>query len=351
MGWENRPYYRESSGSSLPAPLHFLLFGSVPLFTVFGIRVRAHASLLLVAALYLIFGFSDEYPWPYRFEFVGILIGLVLFHEFGHCFAARSVGGDADEIVLYPLGGLASTMSPRRPGATFNTILGGPAVNAFICVACFAAMWGIGYRQSWNPWMPTYWGHAISPAAATVAIHLHLIFVISYYLLLFNLLPIYPLDGGQMLQAALWAKSSWHQSMLWACMVGMIGAVPLAVIGLLRGGGLLLTFIMANCFFNCLMQRRQLIAMGPIDFEDQVDFSQSLHEPKQRRRRRMSRRKINSLRREAAREATEATRIDSILAKVSEHGMHSLTYIERRYLKKATERQRRRDVELKQQGL
>jgi Zn-dependent protease len=353
MGWENRPYYRESSGSSMPAPLHFLLFGSVPLFAVFGIRVRAHATLLVVAVLFLIFGFGPDYPWPYRFEVVGILAALVLFHEFGHCFAARWVGGDADEIVLYPLGGLAMTMSPRRPGATFVTVAGGPAVNAIVCIACFLGMLSIGVRQSWNPWSPVVFGHAVSPAAATAMLHLNLVFAISYYLLLFNLLPIYPLDGGQMLHAAMWPKLGWHQAMLWACKIGMIGAVPLAVLGIvtIERNGLLLTFIMASCFFTCLMQRRQLVAMGPIDYENEVDYSQSLREPKRRRRRPMSRRKINRLRREAAREATEAARIDAILAKVSEHGMRSLTYIERRILKKATERQRRRELELKRHEL
>jgi stage IV sporulation protein FB len=255
--------------------------------------------------------------------------------------------------VLYPLGGLATAMAPRRPWATFVTIAGGPAVNAAVCIACFIAMLAIGIRQSWDPWSPNYTGHPISPAALTAALHLNLVFATSYYLLLFNLLPIYPLDGGQILHTALWPKLGRHQSMLWTCMIGMIGAVPLAAWGLYKSGsgGFLLTIIMANCFFNCLIYRRQLIAMGPMDFEDEVDYSSSLHDPKPRRRRHMSRRKINRLRREAAREATEAARIDAILAKVSEHGMQSLTYAERRILKKATERQRRRELEIKQQEL
>jgi hypothetical protein len=208
-------------------------------------------------------------------------------------------------------------------------------------------MFALGFHQSWNPW------HFDLPRPGTTASHLNIVFGISYCLLLFNLLPIFPLDGGQMLQAAMWPKLGWHQSMLWTCMIGMIGAVPLVILGLfnIQGFGLLVILIMASCFFTCLMQRRQLIAMGPIDFEDEVDYSSSLHEPKPRRRRQMSRRKIKRLRREAAREANEAARIDAILAKVSEHGMQSLTYIERRILKKATERQRRRELEIKRQEL
>jgi Zn-dependent protease len=184
----------------MPAPLHFLLYGSVPLFTAFGIRVRAHASLLLIAALFLIFGI-DKLPWQFNFEGVGILIAIILLHEFGHCIAARMVGGEADDILLTPLGGLASAMSPHRPGATFVTIAGGPAVNVIICVGCAAGLTVLGHAPSWNPWHPAWY------AWGTAAFHLNAVFTISYFLLLFNLLPIYALDGGQMLHTILWPSS------------------------------------------------------------------------------------------------------------------------------------------------
>ena len=62
-----------------------------------------------------------------------ILFVIVLLHEFGHCFAARHVGGRGDHILLWPLGGLAYVDAPKRPGPTFFTAFGGPFVNIVIC--------------------------------------------------------------------------------------------------------------------------------------------------------------------------------------------------------------------------
>src|SRR5919204_5218976 len=57
------------------------------------------------------------------------LFGIVSLHEFGHAFACRSVGGQADRIVLWPLGGIAYVNPPPRPGATLWSIAAGPLVN------------------------------------------------------------------------------------------------------------------------------------------------------------------------------------------------------------------------------
>src|SRR3954465_9128811 len=106
MAWQDRPYYRGSS-SGAGNPLTWLLYGRVPLFTIFGIRVQAHSSLILYAALVLLFGLGTGFTWQDRVLNIGVLFVIVLLHEFGHCFAARWVGGDAEEIVMHPLGGLA----------------------------------------------------------------------------------------------------------------------------------------------------------------------------------------------------------------------------------------------------
>src|SRR3954468_2776303 len=103
MGWEDRPYYRDRGGSgSLSNPLMWLLTGSVPLFTAFGIRVRAHASLLLMIVLVLLFGLGQGFTWQDRVQSMSILFGIILLHEFGHCFAAPSVGGEANDILMWP---------------------------------------------------------------------------------------------------------------------------------------------------------------------------------------------------------------------------------------------------------
>ncbi len=87
--------------------------------------------------------------------------------------------------------------------------------------------------------------------------------------------------------------------------------------------------------------RGQLIAAGPmVDYEDATDYSASLRpEP----RRRVTRGSVKRAQRAAREAAIEQAKIDQILAKVSAHGMHSLTWWEKRTLHKATERQRKRE--------
>ena len=71
MGWQDRSYYRDSSQGA-NNPLLWLLTGSVPLFTAFGIRVRMHASLLLLIVLVLLFGLGQGFTWQDRLESMGI---------------------------------------------------------------------------------------------------------------------------------------------------------------------------------------------------------------------------------------------------------------------------------------
>src|SRR5690348_14191000 len=106
MGYQDRPYYRDR-GDLTFNPLTWLLYGSVPLFTVFGIRVRAHASLVLTAVLALVFGLGPGFGWQDRVGSMIMLFLIVLLHEFGHCFTARWVGGEAEDILMHPLGGVA----------------------------------------------------------------------------------------------------------------------------------------------------------------------------------------------------------------------------------------------------
>src|SRR4029078_2419423 len=98
--------------------LMWLWAGRVSLFTAFGIRVYAHASLVVMAVLVLLLGLGPNAPWPDRIQSMSMLFLIVLLHEFGHCFAARWVGGEADEIVMHPLGGLALAVPADWPFAT-----------------------------------------------------------------------------------------------------------------------------------------------------------------------------------------------------------------------------------------
>jgi hypothetical protein len=167
-------------------------------------------------------------------------------------------------------------------------------------------------------------------------------------LLAFNLLPIFPLDGGQMVQTMLWPKMGYYRSMLFSCVVGMVAAVLGAMIAVASPGhdiGLGILAMMG--FICCFSLRRQLIAIGPEEYADETDYSAAYEHPTPvKRRRKISRRAIKKARRRAQQQAIEQRRIDTILAKVSATGLASLTWAERRALHKATDQQRKRDLEL-----
>jgi hypothetical protein len=176
-------------------------------------------------------------------------------------------------------------------------------------------------------------------------------FYMSYVLFLFNLLPIFPLDGGQILQSILWPKMGHFRSMCFACITGMVGSGVLALYGLVMFE-LLLFFIALSCFFYCKQKLAMVKEMGPeSDYGiDTTDYSAAMRSDSPKKRRKVSQWTIRRLRKEAARDAAEQQMIDTILAKVSAHGMQTLTWSERRALKRATDRQRQRDLELSRRG-
>jgi Zn-dependent protease len=162
--------------------------GSFRLFQVAGITVFLHWSWFLVA-FYGISQRSGAYSsivWNVA-EYLALFL-IVLLHEFGHSLACRQVGGRADQIVLWPLGGVAYVAPPHRPGATLWSIAAGPLVNVGLFpVLSIALVLGrsMGMPQDLDTLALSLW-------------------FINCVLLVFNLLPIYPLDGGQILRSLLW---------------------------------------------------------------------------------------------------------------------------------------------------
>jgi Zn-dependent protease len=106
--------------------------GSIHLFRFSGIDVFLHWSWFLVAAYEIQTrkGSYSSVTWNVL-EYLALFL-IVLTHEFGHSLACRQVGGRADRIVLWPLGGVAYVDPPPRPGATLSNIAAGPLVNVVL---------------------------------------------------------------------------------------------------------------------------------------------------------------------------------------------------------------------------
>jgi Zn-dependent protease len=194
--------------------------GTIRLFKFAGIQVYLHFSWFLVAA----FEFSrrvgayDSPVWAAA-EYVALFL-IVLLHEFGHSLACRQTGGTADQIVLWPLGGIAFVNPPRRPGAMLWSIAAGPLVNVVLIPILFLAV--LLVRTDVDLVLPS-----------DSFRFLQVVWSINLGLLIFNMLPVYPLDGGQILRSLLWFGLGEIRSLQIASVLGLIGAVILAAIAFL----------------------------------------------------------------------------------------------------------------------
>ena len=123
--------------------------GSVRLFRIAGIDVYLHWMWFLVAA-YEIQDRKGSYTsltWNVV-EYLA-LFAIVTMHEFGHALACRQVGGQANQIVLWPLGGVAYVDPPPRPGAMLWSITAGPLVNVALFFV-LTPLWVLSRSMAWR---------------------------------------------------------------------------------------------------------------------------------------------------------------------------------------------------------
>jgi Zn-dependent protease len=198
-----------------------LTAGSFPLFRVAGIQVYLHWTWLLVAYFEIVNRINKYHSMTWNVIEYLALFGIVLLHEFGHALACRQVGGQANRIMLWPLGGVAFVQPPPRPGALLWSIAAGPLVNVVLFPVTVLA---VGFASS----------AGLGNANPDLVRFLFSIAVINFGLLVFNLLPIYPLDGGQILQALLWFVLGQARSLMVAGIIGLAGAAGLIVLALVR---------------------------------------------------------------------------------------------------------------------
>jgi Zn-dependent protease len=202
--------------------------GCFRLFTVAGITVLMHWSWFLVAILEITWR-SGTYPSPvWNVAEYLTLFGMVLLHEFGHAIACRQVGGKAERIVLWPLGGIAYVEPPPRPGALLWSIVGGPLVNVLLVPVTLGLEWLVDQWVPIEHWRPAF-------------LFCRTLTYMNLGLLIFNVLPIYPLDGGQILYALLWFVLGRARSLAVCSILGLVGAIGLfGFVVWIQGGWLLI---------------------------------------------------------------------------------------------------------------
>jgi len=213
--------------------------GSLHLFRFAGVDLFLHWSWFLVAA-FEISNRTRSYSslaWNVL-EYLALFF-IVTLHEYGHALACRQVGGTANQIVLWPLGGVAYVNPPPRPGATLWSIAAGPLVN----VALLVIVSPLGMILD----------HSLGLAETAPDAHAFLMMLvfINKVLLAFNLLPVYPLDGGQILRSLLWFVVGRARSLMAAVVIGFVGVVGLFFLAALMHSvwlGILSVFVLMSCW-------------------------------------------------------------------------------------------------------
>jgi len=199
------------------------------LFRLLGIPIYLDVTWLIILVLVagsLMEQFAQEVPGLSWHEYGGMAIvtalaffTCIVLHELGHAVVARATGLPIRGITLFIFGGVAELMEePKTPSGEFLMAIAGPVVSA-ILGGVFLLLWAVGSGAGW-------------PAPA-LQVFLWL-GRINWTLLLFNMLPAFPLDGGRVLRSILWGVSgNLRRATYWASLLGRGFAWLLIMLGVL----------------------------------------------------------------------------------------------------------------------
>ncbi|MHB1421686.1 MAG: site-2 protease family protein [Gemmataceae bacterium] len=348
-------------------------FWSIPLGRVFDITIRVHLLFPVVAVgLILRYATKETYPestWIDATVLTGLFFVSVLLHEFGHCFAARWVDGDATEIMMWPLGGLASVDLPHEPRAHFLTAAAGPAVNlvlAGFCALLLCFAFDPSFQPPWNPltWYPfridregvvrltTWSGHAMETHSLG-PIFLARLFFVNWSLFLLNMLLVcFPMDCGRMLQSLLWPSLGYRQATLAVVYLGFIYTVGVGLVSIVCNE--ILVFCLAVFIYVSCRAQLFILETGGEEGLFGYDFSQGYTSLERDQppittkranwwKRWRDRRAARKLQREIETREADERRLDELLDKVQRQGINALTDEERRFMKRVSDRYRNRN--------
>ena len=189
-----------------------------------GIELRIHATFLLllgwVWANYWLAGKTMQAMLAGA-GFIAALFASVVLHEMGHALAARKFGIQTRDITLLPIGGLARLQRmPEEPRQELWVALAGPAVNVAIAAILVA---GLALTHGWAPFSQ------LSVVSGSLVERLLLA---NISLVLFNLIPAFPMDGGRVLRAVLASRMTYARATRIAASTGQALAMVFGFVGL-----------------------------------------------------------------------------------------------------------------------
>jgi Zn-dependent protease len=168
-----------------------------------GVAVYLHVFFVLSALLALAFQLREPDLLSSGLMLVAVLLVSVTLHEVGHSLAALRVGGKVDAVVLGPVGGLISPRVPDEPEVHLFVALAGPIVHLMLAVLAAAVLAAAGDVKLLGLLTPFATPENLVEGSTGI-IAAKLTLWLNWFLMLLNLLPAYPFDGGPILRAMLW---------------------------------------------------------------------------------------------------------------------------------------------------
>jgi len=225
---------RSSTSATRPGPASSE--GELTVGRLFGIPLRLHWTFFLLAVWlamdglgYGVRGLIGTAGW------LALVFGSVLVHELAHALVGSKVGAGVEDIVLLPVGGATRlNRPPEGTGARLVMTAAGPLTS--LGLAAFFALLAVAAE---SPLLPVDLHHGNLTSR---------IFWLNIILGLFNLLPVFPMDGGRLLQAVFERRLGARRATVLAARTGQVMAVVMAIIGLI--GNLWLALIAIYLFLQ-----------------------------------------------------------------------------------------------------
>lgn len=201
---------------------------SIKIGTAFGIDIKIHITFLLI----LVWGalnYGGSAGPLYGVLVIVALFTLVVFHELGHSLAAMRFGIPVKDITLLPIGGVARLeRMPEKPFQELVVALAGPAVNVVLAVILLPVVWALAAAQS-------------TPLSLRIITQPGLLGLLTFLLganvslVIFNMIPAFPLDGGRVFRAALGFFTNYQNATRLAVNIGRMFALGLGLFGIIQG--------------------------------------------------------------------------------------------------------------------
>ena len=209
----------------------------------FGIDVFVHATFLLLLAWVVASAYMRTRSWEvslHQLLFVILVFVIVVLHEYGHALTARRFGVTTRDITLLPIGGVARLERiPENPWQEFLIAIAGPAVNVVLAGLCL--IWAVADGS-----LAANFADAARPPAQSDVVESLIatswsmrLLILNIVLVVFNMIPAFPMDGGRVLRAVLAMSMDYVTATRIAASVGQFLALMFGFFGLMSGSYML----------------------------------------------------------------------------------------------------------------